>query len=286
MNAFNTVVTRCLLGALASLGAFIYTADAQVQIPAPEMSALRPIMCGSCLLASDLKVYEILIGEQPGSGLYVTAQLKHQPGRKATLDDVRAVAQGQLRLATIDPAKRASTRHVCLGSRVAMAPDTVGVDAPAPAAHLTKVAPHPDAVDGVCEGELRPIEIFLQGVVAPLFADQLAKAEKRTAPEAVNEALRNSLAEVLAQHKAELAQQIKREVVAELRPQAGAASVQPLPDLGAAEPKLERCTTGTFSCEGKPLSACCMCAGVAGTPNRRGVCEANGSLSSWRPAPK
>lgn len=282
MKALNTVVARCLLGGLAWLVSFINAAHAQV--PAPEMNALRPLMCGSCLLASDLKVYE-LNGDPAGKGLYATVTLKDKAGRKATLDDVRSAGlQGQLRLAVVDPAKRASTRHVCLGSRVAMAPDTVGVDAPPPAAHLTKVAPHPDAVDGVCEGELRSIETFLQGVVASLLADQFAKAEKRTAPEAVNEALRNSLAEVLAQHKAELAQQIKREVVAELRPQAGAAPGQPEPV--AAAPKLERCTTGTFSCQGKSFSACCMCAGDAGTPNRRGVCDANGSLDSWRPAPK
>lgn len=282
MNAYRAPILRIFLIAVSCLS--LFTSTAFSQIAAPELAALRPLMCGSCFHVADLKIYEPNAFDPVQPGLFVTAGLKNPLGRQALLPDVQSEAgQGRLALASKDPMKRAYTRHVCLGLRVPVSSRSIGVDAKPPYAGFTKVDSHPDAVDGVCDGELRSIEAFLQGIVASLFADQFAKAEKRTAPEAINEALRNNLADVLAQHKTELAQQIKREVVADLRPKDGAAAAS---DPAAIEPQLASCKTGTFSCPGnKPYATCCMCAGGAGQPARHGICDASGTVGSWRPAP-
>lgn len=286
MSRTKRLVIACNVLLLALLGCLSTAANAD--LAEADVAALRPLLCGSCLHPSDLKLYEMQPGfNAAGPGYFNKQFLKDPAGRAANVLDVRNESlQGQLALATLDPNKRAFTKHVCVGVRVPMAVGTIGVDAPSPNLAFVKVAAHPDAVDGVCDGELRSLETFFKAVVASTFAEQLALAEKRTAPEAISEALRANLADVLSQHKADMMKQIKQEIVADLRKDSGADPNSPVTPNPGELPKAESCTTGIFSCKGgKKLTECCMCAGSASAPkSRRGTCDAQGNLGSWRPA--
>lgn len=195
--------------------------------------------------------------------------------------NVRAAAESELaEIIGVSEETRAKTTHVCLGASRRVS--GVGV-LPIPAAKRAnrfpdRVPDHPDGINGVCIGSLLPIEVFLETVMADVFARRLKEFDSRLSPEKVEAIVQNRLAEALAKERALMTEDIKRAVVAELKGQSsdiagGGATI-------GTDSRSMVCISGAVSCIGKTPDQCCNC---VDHPNVEGTCDAQASPQSWRP---
>jgi len=110
-------------------------------------------------------------------------------------------------------------------------------------------------IKSVCVGELKDLELFLQGVVDAMFMSRLQKYEDALNKAAIDAAIKASMQDVVFQYQTQWAAKVKADVLAEL----GHEQNKPVePPQVIDNPS--QCNSGNFaSCPSKPKSECCMC---------------------------
>lgn len=229
--------------------------------------ALRPLFCGICVELSSV------------------VWLKSKVTDKAKLvraDEIVIEAATESHLAEsigVAEATKAKMAHVCVGGiRKVSGVMTLPIPEADRGKTWVSLRVHPDGIDGVCLGSLLPIEVFFETVMSDIFARRLKEFDARLSPEKLEDMVRNRLADALAKDLAEMTEQIKRAVVAELKGQPGGAA-----GGGAGvgtDNSAKVCTSGTLSCPGKKSDQCCSC---IDHPGVEGTCDAGATPQSWRP---
>lgn len=234
--------------------------------PQQAEEALKPLYCGNCVeLGSVVWLKQGLIYE----GRIHAPTIRIESATEAHLADRIGVSE----------ATRAKTAHVCIGgNRRVQGVFTLPTPAADSGKEWVQLRLHPDGIDGVCLGSLFPIKVFLETVVAGIFADHLKEFDARMSPEKLEAMVRNRLADALAKDRAQMTDEIKRGVVAQLKGTPGGLTGGGAG--GGTDTSAMVCTSGAYSCKGKAPGQCCSC---IDHPGVEGTCDARASPQSWRP---
>lgn len=274
----ESACVEALVGGLrrAWLLVCIVPALAMAQAPAApglnpaHAEALQGLACGRCVELGE--VVTARVGGRLDIDLnqfVATHLIAITPASEAALQTERLIGAPETALPR--------STHVCVGSRQKVERMLVlplgEADRQKP---VVRLQVHPAVIDGVCIGSLQPMEVFLEAVMSDVFARRLKEFDARVTPEKLEVMVRNRLADALAKDRALMTEEIKRAVVADLRAQGGSGTTPP---AGAPDaPKV--CTSGAFSCNGKPPDQCCRCLDFPGV---EGTCDTGATPKSWMP---